>query len=246
MLSGLELVFALAIVFVGATITGTVSFGLGLVVAPILLLFVDPQSTVVIVNSLMAILLFFVLLQARSNLDLRLVGGMALGGLAAVPIGVLALDSASPVILRLTIAVVILGLVPLTILNVRLPFSQHPLSGPVVGFLTSLSVTTLGIGGPLAAIYVLSRQWPPQVIRASLAVSFMLSDVAAFALYTRAGLVHWNTVANIGILLPGVIVGFGLATLAVKRMNARIFRYTAAVVIIAGGAVLLGREIVRL
>lgn len=246
MLSGLELIFALAIVFAGATITGTVGFGMGLVVAPFLLLFVAPQSTVVMVNSLMAILLFFVLVQTRSHLDLRRVGGMALGGLAAVPIGVLALDSASPVVLRLTIALVILGLAPLTILNVRLPFSQHPLSGPAVGFLTSLSVTTLGIGGPLAAIYVISRQWPPQVIRASLAFYFMLSDSVAFVLYTQVGLVHWSTVANIGILLPSLIAGFGLATLAAKRMNARIFRFTASVVIIAGGAVLLGREILRL
>ena len=238
--------FALAIVFVGATIMGTVSFGMGLVVVPILVLFVDPQSAVVIVNSLMAILLFCVLVQTRSHLDLRLVRGMVVGGLAAVPIGVLALDSASPAILRLTIALVILGLAPLTIFNVRLPFSQRGLSGPAVGFLTSLSVSTLSIGGPLAAIYVLSRQWPPQVIRASLAFYFMLSDILAFALYTRAGLVSWNTMANIGILLPGVAVGFGLAMLAVKRMNARVFRYTASMVIIAGGAVLLGREIARL
>ena len=98
----------------------------------------------------------------------------------------------------------------------------------------------------MAAIYVLSRQWPPQVIRASLAFYFMLSDILAFALYTRAGLVSWNTMANIGILLPGVAVGFGLAMLAVKRMNGRVFRYTASMVIIAGGAVLLGREIARL
>lgn len=246
MLSGLELAFALAIVFAGATITGTVGFGMGLVIAPLLLLFVAPQSTVVMINSLMAILLFFVLVQTRAHFDLRLVGGMALGGLAAVPIGVLALDSASPVVLRLTIALVILGLAPLTILNVRLPFSQHRLSGPAVGFLTSLSVTTLGIGGPLAAIYVISRQWPPQVNRASLAFYFMLSDSAAFALYTWVGLVHWDTLANIGILLPSLIGGFGAATLAAKRMNARVFRYTTSVVIIAGGAVLLGREILRL
>ena len=72
--------------FVGATVMGTVSFGLGLVVSPILLLFVaPPQSTVVMVNSLIAILVFIVLVQTRSHFDLRLIAGTALGGLVGVP-----------------------------------------------------------------------------------------------------------------------------------------------------------------
>lgn len=246
MLSGLELVAALAIVFVGATVMGTVSFGLGLVVSPILLLFVAPQSTVVMVNSLTAILLFIVLIHARSHFDLRLIAGTALGGLVAVPIGVLLLDAASPATLRFVIAVVILCLAPLAIANVQLPLAQRRLTGPVIGFLTSLSVTTLTIGGPLVAIYVLARRWPPQVMRASLAFYFLVANILAFGLYTQAGLVDWDTMANIGMLIPSLLLGFGLATLLVRRMDARIFRYVAVTVIIVGGTVLLGREIARL
>ena len=246
MLSGLELVAALAIVFVGATVMGTVSFGLGLVVSPILLLFVAPQSTVVMVNSLTAILLFIVLIHARSHFDLRLIAGTALGGLVAVPIGVLLLDAASPATLRFVIAVVILCLAPLAIANVQLPLAQRRLTGPVIGFLTSLSVTTLTIGGPLVAIYVLARRWPPQVMRASLAFYFLVANILAFGLYTKAGLVDWDTMANIGMLIPSLLLGFGLATLLFRRMDARIFRYFAVTVIIVGGTVLLGREIARL
>ena len=246
MLSGLELVAALAIVFVGATVMGTVSFGPGLVVSPILLLFVAPQSTVVVVNSLTAILLFIVLIHARSHSDLRLIAGTALGGLVAVPIGVLLLDAASPATLRFVIAVVILCLAPLAIANVQLPLAQRRLTGPVIGFLTSLSVTTLTIGGPLVAIYVLARRWPPQVMRASLAFYFLVANILAFGLYTQAGLVDWDTMANIGMLIPSLLLGFGLATLLVRRMDARIFRYVAVTVIIVGGTVLLGREIARL
>ncbi|GIS83567.1 MAG: hypothetical protein CM1200mP15_21990 [Dehalococcoidia bacterium] len=43
MLQGLELIISLVAVFVGATVMGTVSFGLALVVAPVLLIFLDPQ-----------------------------------------------------------------------------------------------------------------------------------------------------------------------------------------------------------
>ena len=246
MLSGLELVAALAIVFVGATVMGTVSFGLGLVVSPILLLFLAPQSTVVMVNSLIAILLLVVLFHTRRHLDLRLIAGTAVGGLAAVPIGVLLLDSASPATLRIAVAIVILCLAPLAIANVELPLAQRRMTGPVIGFLTSLSVTTLTIGGPLVAIYVLARRWPPQVMRASLAFYFLVINILAFGLYTQAGMVDRHTLANIGMMIPSLLLGFGLATLAVRRMDARVFRYIAAAVIIVGGTVLLGREIFRL
>jgi uncharacterized membrane protein YfcA len=246
LLAGLELLIALVIVTVGALVMGTVSFGLGLVVAPVLLLFVDPQSVVVIVNTLIGILLLAVLIQTRRHLDLGLVLGMTLGGLVAVPIGVLALDSASPATLRITIALVILGLAPLTLWNIKLPFFSSRYSAPFVGFLTSLSIAALSIGGPLAAIYVIAQRWPPQVIRATLASYFLLINIFAFALYARAGLVHRDTLGNIGILLPGLLVGFGLATLVVRRMDAEVFRYVALAVIVVGGVVLLGREIMRL
>lgn len=246
MLAGPELLIALVAVFVGATIMGTVSFGMGLVVAPVLLLFLSPQPVVVIVNSVIAILLLFVLVQTRHHLDLRLVWGMTLGGLAAVPIGVLALGAANPTVLRLTIAVVILFLAGLSMFNIQLPLARRRAAGPFFGFLTSLSVTTLSIGGPLAAIYVIAQRWPPPVMRASLAFYFLLSDVAAITLYFWTGLVPRDTLMNIGILVPALLLGFGVATLLVRRMNDRVFRYVAIGVIVTGSLVLLGRELARL
>ena len=246
MLSGFELLIALITVFVGATVMGTVSFGLGLVVAPILLLFLAPQPVVVIVNSVIAILLAMVLFQTRRHLDLRLVGGMTLGGLAAVPIGVFFLRSADPAMLRITIGVVILILGGLSLFKVEIPLTQRRFSGPLFGFLASLSVTTLSIGGPLAAIYVISQRWTSNTMRASLAFFFLLADVLAFVLYAAVGLVNVETLVNIGLLAPGILAGFGLATLIAKRINEAVFRYVTIAVIITGGAALLVREVTRL
>jgi uncharacterized membrane protein YfcA len=245
-LSGLELLIALFTVFVGATVMGTVSFGLGLVVAPVLLLFLVPQSVVVIVNTIIAILLAFVLIQVRQHLDLRLVGGMALGGVAAVPIGVLTLRSADPVTLRIAIGILILVLGVLSLFNIPIPMARHRFAGPVFGFLASLSVTTLSIGGPLAAIYVIAQKWPPPVMRAALAFYFLLADILAFALYSAVGLVDWQTLANIGLLVPGLIAGFGLASLVVGKVHEGVFRYVAIAVIITGSVMILVREFTRL
>jgi uncharacterized membrane protein YfcA len=242
LLSGLELLIALFTVFVGATVMGTVSFGLGLVVAPVLLLFIAPQSVVVIVNAIIAILLALVLVQVRHHLNLRQVWGMTLGGLAAVPIGALALNSANPVVLRITIAIVILLLGILSLFNIQIPMARQTGAGPVFGFLASLSVTTLSIGGPLAAIYVIAQQWRREQMRASLAFYFLLCDILALALYSVVGLVDLDTLANIGLLVPALLLGFGLASLIVPRINEGVFRYVAVAVIIMGSLMLLVRE----
>ena len=62
---------------------GTVGFGLGMVATPVLLLFLDVKSAVVVVNFLIALLLAMVLTRTWRHLDLKLSGGLVLGGVAA-------------------------------------------------------------------------------------------------------------------------------------------------------------------
>ena len=244
MLSGFEWLIALLAVFAGATVMGTVSFGMGLVVAPVLLLFLAPQAAVVVVNAIIGIVCCFVLAQARRSFHLRPMMGMALGGLGGVPLGALLLNEAPPHVLRITIALVILVLGAMHLFNIRIPMTQRRYSGVVFGFLTSLSITTLSIGGPLAAAYVLSQGWEPNRMRASLSFYFLAVYVPAFLVYLAWGLVDLDTLANIGLVLPGMVAGFGLATLIVKRINEGVFRYVAIAVIITGSMVLLVREII--
>ena len=242
MLSGLELIIAALIVFAGATVMGTLGFGFGLVVAPVFLLILEPQETVVTVNGIITVLLILIMAQSYRHLRLRLLWPMAAGGLAAAPIGVLALSTADPTTLRITIALVIMALAVVNLTNIQLPLVQNRLIGAVVGFLTSLAVTALSIGGPLAALYVVAQRWPHQEIRVSLAFFFIVAYLAAFGLYARSGLVQRETMANVGMMIPSVVAGFGLATLLVRRINQRVFRYAVTAVIIGGSAVLLGQE----
>ncbi len=236
----------MAAVFLGAVAMGAVGFGLALVVAPVLLLYLEPQATVVTVNCLIAVLTVFLVFNTRRHVRLDLIGGAAAGGLAGVPVGVLALGTANPAVLRITIAVLVLVLAGLTVANVRLPWQQHRLSGAAVGFLTAVSTTTLSIGGPLVVTYVMSQGWPVPVMRASLAVYFLLANLLAIALYSATGLVDRDTAAAVGLLVPAVIAGFALATLVARKLDQRLFRYITIAVIAGGSCLVLGREIGKL
>ena len=245
MLTGLELLIALLAVVVGATIMGTVSFGMGLVVAPVLLLFLEPKAAIVTVNAIIPILLFFVLLTTWRHLQFNRLKGMAVGGILAVPLGVLVLGSANPTALRIIIGAAILCLGVLNLLNIQLPMAKRVGSGFLVGFLTSLSITTLSIGGPLAAAYIMAQNWEREQMRAALAFYFLCAYIVAFVLYAATGLVDRDTLLNIALLVPSLAVGFGVGAFLARRMNTAVFRYVAIGVIITGSVVLLGQEVSR-
>ena len=160
-----------------------------------------------------------------------------------MPIGVLFLANVDAGILRVAIGLVIFVLGIISLFNIQLPMVKTRLMGGVVGFLTSLSITTISIGGPLVAIYAVAQQWPAQKVRTTLGFYFLVSYLAAFGFYGWAGLVHRETLLNIGILIPGLVAGLGVASLIAQRINQRIFRYAVAGVVIAGAVMLLSREL---
>jgi uncharacterized membrane protein YfcA len=221
---------------------GTVGFGIVLVAAPVVLIYLEPRQAVVVLNGLTVILMAMVLMRTWRHLEFRASVGLILGGMAATPIGVLVLNAASPGVLRVTIAIVIIFLALFSLTNVQLPFAQRRPAGPIFGFLTSLSVTTIGVGGPIGAIYVIGQRWKAETVRAVLALFFVAFDSMAFALYAATGLVGRDTLANVGVMIPGLLVGFGLSAVLVARINERIFRYAVVAVIVVAGSVMLTRE----
>ena len=246
MLSGLELIIALVAVFIGSTVMGTVSFGLALVVAPVLILFLDPQSVVIIANFLIVILLVFVFIKVRSHLKLKEIRGLIIGGLCAVPIGVLALNITDPAVLRISIGLLILALGGLLLSNAEIGIARSKHSGIIFGFLASLCITSLSIGGPLAAAYVIAQKQSSNTMRASLSFFFLVTYVFAFFFYFITGLVTTDSLVNTGLLTPALIAGFLVANLIVNKVNETAFRYVAIGLIISGGLVLLVREIIVL
>ena len=156
------------------------------------------------------------------------------------------LKAADPGSLRIIIGLVILILGIMILFNVKIPMVNHRIAGPIYGFLASLSITALSIGGPLAAIYIMSRQWSSYVMRVSLAFFFVSSYLVGFILYFAVGLVDSNVIMNVGILIPGLILGFIVAKLILKRINEGIFRYSAIVVILSGSLMLLIKEMLSL
>ena len=246
MLSASELVPALAIVLVAATIMGLLGFGMGMVISPILLLMIEPQSVVTTINALSALVLVPVLFQTRGYVAIRRVLPLAVAGLLAVPVGVLILSSASPGTLRITIAVIILVLAIPSAFNLQRPLPRPGIIGPGVGFLGAMLVTGFGVGIPLVALFFVNQRWNVGELRASVAIYYMAVTLGALILYSATGLFTVDRLVLAASLTPAVPVGLGLSTLLMRRMDDRMLRHILLVVIILASLGLLGREIAGL
>ena len=239
----LELFISLVVVTVSAVVLGTVSFGFGLASSPPFLLYVEPKSTIVIVNSLTTILLVLVLAQTRKHLDFQRSRGMVVGGLLGTPVGVSLLNLAEPSLLRIIIGAVIVVMGLLSLREIRLPYATFPGSGLCFGFITCLAVTALSIGGLIGAVYALAQRWPAQMVRASLALMFVLSGSFSIVLYAATGLYSRETLITVGLMIPALLLGFGLASLLVGRLNEQVFRNAVIALVVTGGTILIVREL---
>ena len=74
-------------------VLSTIGFGIGMASVPVLLLVLDPQSAVVVMNTVALGLETSVVLESRANLPLREIAPIALAGILGVPIGVFILSS---------------------------------------------------------------------------------------------------------------------------------------------------------
>ena len=242
MLMGWELALGLAAIFFGAVVLGTISFGLGTVAMPFLLLILMPRDAVVIVTAMIILTTGLTVAQTWRHLRLRETWPFVVAGLPPVPIAVLALHEFNPTALRVVIAVVVLAAGVMSLFSIRLPGARRRWMAPVVGGSTTFMVTTFAVGAPLAALYAIEQDWSRDTIRATLALYFLLAAILGMILFAASGLVNAGVVQNIGLLAIAVLAGSGVAAVIASRISLRIFRYVVVAVTVAGSVSLLVRE----
>ena len=242
MLMGWELALGLAAMFFGAVVLGTISFGLGTVAMPFLLLILMPRDAVVIANAMVVLTTGLTVAQTWRHLRLGETWPFVAAGLPPVPIGVLLLHAFNPSALRVVIAVVVLAVGVMSLFSIRLPGARRRWMAPLVGGSTTFMVTTFAVGAPLAALYAIEQDWSRDTIRATLALYFLLAAVLAMILFWVSGLVNAGVVQDIGVLAIAVLAGSGVAAVIARRISLRIFRYVVVAVTAAGSVSLLVRE----
>ena len=245
-MSMLQIGVAAFMLFLGCTALSATGFGIGMVAMPGLLFVLEPQTAVVVLNTIALALEAWIVLQARKDIPYREVLPIAVAGALGVPIAVYVLKFADPGIMRVGISALVLAFAATATVNFQKDFPYSKFVGVLAGFAVGVVLPAFGVGGPLVTLYLLTRNWQRECVRAAMAFYLLVLDVFSVAGYAVAGLYTGERLILIALTVIPMLAGLGVGALILKLMSERVFRYAVLTIIISSSIIVLVREVASL
>jgi uncharacterized membrane protein YfcA len=226
-------------VLLAACMQGSIGFGMGMLAAPIVAIF-DPgliPGTLILLATFLTLL---VVLQERQHIDLAGTGWALVGRVPGTIAGALLLTALPERALALVLAGVVLGGVALTSVGwIPVPHRRNlVLAGATSGVLG----TATAIGGPPMAL-VWQNSSGAQ-LRGTMSGFFLVGSLMSIAALALTDAVDGHTVSSFALLMPAVVVGYGLSRLVNHLLDPQRQRWAAIAISAVGAIVLIVRQLV--
>jgi uncharacterized protein len=228
-----------ATLVVGAAVQGLVGLGLGLVAAPVTML-LEPRLMPDLLLWLAMLYPLVTLLREHHDIDW---GGLRWAMSARIPgtaVGVVLVGIFSTRALGVAVGLMVLLSVALTARAVVVPVNRSSLVA--AGFASGVTGTATSIGGPPLAILYQHRSAPQ--IRSTLAVYFVVGAGLSLAGLGLAGALEPVVLGLAVLLVPCLLVGFGISRALHAVVPAHRVRAAVLTVCAASSVVLLVRSLV--
>lgn len=229
-----SLIYVLMVSTLGATLQGSVGFGLGFVAVPLLAI-VDPRY---IPGPLMlAALVLTLLLSYREHKAIQLKGitWVLVGRLVGAIIGIRLLVMIPEKYLSVTFAVMVIIGVLLSISGLRLSLNAKNLFGS--GTLSGLMATTSAIGGPPLALIYQNLKGPE--LRGTLSGIFVVGAIISLLALSTIGYFGFLEFKLSVVLLPGIFSGFILSKYTARILDRGFIRPAILTFSLLSGTILM-------
>lgn len=203
-MSPLEIAAAMLVMAAGAAVQGSVGFGLNVVAAPILIQ-IDPDF---VPGPLLAAALAMSLMVARRDrvgIDRSALTWALLGRVPGSVLGAFLLTEVlSAWGLSVFLASVILAGTALSVAPIQLPQGRQVIA--LGGFVSGVSGTTTGVGGPPVALTL--QHISPRQLRGTMSVYFLVGASISLGLLAAWGEFGTRHLLAVAILVPGQLLGY--------------------------------------
>ena len=233
-MSPLDLALIAVLATVASLPQNVAGFGFALVLAPLLVLFLDPEDTVIIVNILAMLSAAAIVWRLREHIAWRTAGTLFAASFAGMPLGLLVLLVVDGRVLQILIALAVLsGTLALARgLTIGAGNGIAAVAGVAGGFLR----TSTSAAGPPVILYLQGRRFPPDTFRATGSCFLMATGAVALVLYAATGRLDAGIGLSVGAAIPGVVIGTAVGATLAGRVSERWFRRIVTIVLIATAA----------
>jgi len=222
-------------------VRGFSGFGAALILAPGFTLVMSAQQAVALTLLLNFMTVLQQLLPALGITRWREIAPMGIAGMAAVPLGNLALVALDSTVIRRAIGAVVFVFAVILLTGWRYVGPRRlwvsVLTGAFGGFLTG----SAGVGGPPVILYLLSGDRPVAENRAGFISFFAMLQLAALPVLLTAGLVTWDLVGRAVLLVPVYLLATHIGTSLFHRASEPLVRQLALGFLVVMGLVTLAR-----
>ena len=242
-LGWLEAIVVIFAMLLASTVFSATGFGIGMISTPLMLLVYEPQTVIVVAGTAGLGIGLWIISKSWRDVPFREILPITIAALCGAPIAVFILKTADSSVLSIGIAVLIIlfAIGSFVKIEKEIPYSKQV--GIAAGFIVGVLLPTSGVAGSLVMLFLMTRNWERQTVRAAMAfflVSLMAFTVVLFALY---GLYTPLRLTLIGIVAIPAVIGFLLGAMLIKRINERVFGNLVIGIIIVSSIVVVVKEV---
>lgn len=217
--SFLTIVLINIIILCGSLLQGLIGYGIGMFCAPLLFL-ISPTLVPAPLILLSTVITLIMVLRDRAHLQFDQVSWAMIGVFIGIIVAGFTLKVASKDQFELVFGVFILLAVLISILGFTPKVNKR--TNIIAGFTSGLMGTITAVGGPPMAL--LYQHGDIKNIKANLTAFFLFANIIAIITLTFIGQITLNTLAIVGLSLPGMAIGFYISTKAHNIVNANTIR----------------------
>ncbi|MEJ8545257.1 sulfite exporter TauE/SafE family protein [Brevibacillus borstelensis] len=222
---------------VASVLQTSTGFGFSLMATPFLLLLFEPKEAVQI-NLLLSLIISGALItKIKKDIDAGILKRFVVGSAVGLPVGIIIFLTADIDMLKLGISIVILLLTVLLLLKFRM--NQTEARDYVVGGLSGILTTSIGMPGPPLLLYFSGTDTQKEKLRGTtLAFYLFIYSISLLVQIIFAGTTKTIWISS-GYALPLVFLGLFLGQILFKRINQKLFRIFTYVILLFTGVYML-------
>lgn len=231
-------------VFLGVMVFSATGFGIGMIATPLILLAFGPQTAIIVPGVMGFAAGIRILAQSWRDIPFRDALPMSVAAVLGSRFGVQILIKADEGALSIGIAalIILFAIGSFFKFERELPYSR-PL-GILAGFVVGVLLPTTGVAGSLVMLYLMTKNWERQRVRAAMAFFLMTLMIFTLSQMAIAGLFTPMRLTLIGVTAIPAVAGAVAGTLLASRLNDRLFQYMVIGIIIVSSVAVIGREVV--
>ena len=195
---------------------------------------------VAIILPLVTIIDGMIVIQGRNSMDWRRVLPMIVSGAFGIPLGTYILLVVPGETLKLAIGIIVLLFALALLSGYSLNIRRERLAGSISGFLSGAFLTSTALSGPPVVLFMVNQRWARDTFRTSQGLFHFFTDMLGALSLAASGLVTLNTLMVDLALLPAVLGGYGLALLALPRIEQELFRRITILIVIIAAVMAIG------